>query len=112
MDSSSITNYDVLVEPPSLPGGEGGDYQLAKHKNHVGNNRLDVFLNMHQRSYDEACSKGNYDSCNAIVQKIVDTVCVHCVPPGRFLVCSQDPTSVSKPFSSDRTATWRRLADA
>ena len=96
MDSSSITNYDVLVEPPSIPGGEGGDYQLAKHKNHVGNNRLDVFLNLHQSTYDDAFSRGDFDKCNEIVQKIVGTVCHHCVPPGRFLVCSKDPTSTDR----------------
>ena len=96
MDSSSITNYDVLVEPPTIPGGEGGDYQLAKHKNHVGNNRLDVFLNLHQSAYDDAFCKGNFDTCNEIVQKIVGTVCHQCVPPGRFLVCSKDPTSADR----------------
>jgi hypothetical protein len=96
MDASTITNYDVLVEPPSLPGDEGGDYQLAKHKNHVGNNRLDVFLNLYQQGYDFAFKRGNFDECNSIVQKIVQTVCHQCVPPGRFLVCSKDLRNIDR----------------
>lgn len=85
MDLSDITNYDVLVEPPS-PGREGGDYQLAKHKSHVGNNRLEVFLNLYQQAYEKAHQAGNQQECSKIVEKIVDTVCHQCVPRGRFLV--------------------------
>ena len=85
MDSASITNYDVLAEPPSL-GGQSGDYQLAKHKNHVGNNRLEVFLNLYQQAYDGASIRGDFNECNGLVDKIVSTVCHQCVPRGRFLV--------------------------
>jgi hypothetical protein len=85
MESASITNYDVLVEPPSL-GGQSGDYQLAKHKNHVGNNRLEVFLNLYQQAYDGASIRGDFNECNGLVDKIVSTVCHQCVPRGRFLV--------------------------
>lgn len=86
MDSASITNYDVLAEPPSSVGGQSGDYQLAKHKNHVGNNRLEVFLNLYQQAYDGASIRGDFKECNGLVDKIVSTVCHQCVPRGRFLV--------------------------
>ena len=86
MDSASITNYDVLVEPP-IPG-KSGDYQLDKHKNHVGNNRLGVFLNLHRPGYDSAWKRSDMNECNNIVDKIFNTVCEQCVPRGRFLVSS------------------------
>ena len=84
MGSLEITNYDVLVEPPQE--GRWGDYQLAKHKSHVGNNRLQVFLNLNQSGYSNARQRGDFNACNSIVEKIVSTVCHQCVPRGRFLV--------------------------
>ena len=92
MDSMSISNYDVLVDPPVA--GKTSDYQLAKHKNHVGNNRLQVFLNMNQHSYNTASQNGDLNKCNSIVDKIVGTVCQQCVPRGRFLVSSKNENSV------------------
>lgn len=86
MDSTSITNYDVLVEPPI--SGQTGDYRLDKHKSHVGNNRLEVFLNLYQQAYSGARQRGDFNECNSIVDKIVGTVCHQCVPRGRFLVSS------------------------
>jgi hypothetical protein len=86
MNSMSITNYDVLVEPPMA--GKSGEYQLAKHKNHVGNNRLEVFLNLYQQAYNGARQRGDFNECNNLVDKIVGTVCHQCVPRGRFLVSS------------------------
>jgi hypothetical protein len=83
MDPTSITNYDVLVEPP-IPG-KTGDYQFAKHKSHVGNNRLQVFLNLYRPAYNGALQRGAFSECNGIVDTIVSTVCHQCVPRGRFL---------------------------
>jgi hypothetical protein len=85
MELTDITNYDVLVELPS-PGLQSGDYQLAKHKNHVGNNRLCVFLNLYQQAYDGASCRVDFNECDRIVDKILDTVCHQCFPRGRFLV--------------------------
>jgi hypothetical protein len=79
----SITNYDVLTEPPV--NGTFGRYQLDHYKSHVGNNRLQVFLNLYQQGYDDARLRGDTAELKAIVEKIVATVCQQCVPPGRFL---------------------------
>jgi len=86
MNKLNITNYDVLVSPP-MPG-KSDEYQLDKSKNHAGNNRLEVFLNMHRSSYDSARKLANFGECKNIVDKIVVTVCHQCVPKGRFLVSS------------------------
>jgi hypothetical protein len=86
MESMSITNYDVLVEPPMQD--RSGNYQLDKHQSHVGNNRLQVFLNLYQQGYNSARQRGDFNECNSIVDKIVGTVCHQCVPRGRFLVSS------------------------
>jgi hypothetical protein len=84
MGSLEITNYDVLVDPPQ--GGRWGEQQLVKHKDHVGNNRLQVFLNLYQAAYNDARLRSDLIGCNSIVEKIVQTVCHQCVPRGRFLV--------------------------
>lgn len=88
MDSLDITNYDVLVSPP-IPG-KSEEYQLDKSKNHAGNNRLEVFLNMHRSSYDSARKLADFEECDNIVDKIIATVCHQCIPKGRFLVSSID----------------------
>mmetsp|Transcript_44900 Transcript_44900/g.108498 ORF Transcript_44900/g.108498 Transcript_44900/m.108498 type:complete len:469 (-) Transcript_44900:514-1920(-) len=88
MNDIDITNYDVLVAPP-IPG-KSEEYQLDRGKNHAGNNRLEVFLNMHRSSYDSARSRADFGECDNIVEKIVATVCHQCVPKGRFLVSSSN----------------------
>ena len=88
MGSLEITNYDVLVEPPQC--GRFGEYQLTKHKNHVGNNRLQVFLNLYQEGYNSARQRSDFNACNNIVDKIIQTVCQQCVPKGRFLVSTDN----------------------
>ena len=82
----AITNYDVLLEPTDTADGSYTERQLAKNSGHVGNNRLQVFLNLYQQAYDTARQSGNKSQCDGIVSKIVNTVCQQCVPPGRFLV--------------------------
>ncbi|CAJ1899805.1 unnamed protein product [Cylindrotheca closterium] len=93
MNGIDITNYDVLVAPP-IPG-ESEEYQLDRGKNHAGNNRLEVFLNMHRSSYDSARSRADFGECDNIVEKIVATVCHQCVPKGRFLVSSSSNSGES-----------------
>lgn len=86
-ETITISNYDALAEPPSSShDGKLGAYQLEKHNSHVGNNRLQVFLNLYRQAYDEALRRGDANECNSVVNKIVSTVCQQCVPPGRFLV--------------------------
>jgi hypothetical protein len=83
----TISNYDVLADPPSgIHDGKLGDYQLESYRSHVGNNRLQVFLTLYSQAYVGAHQRGDTNECNSIVDKIVNTVCQQCVPPGRFLV--------------------------
>jgi hypothetical protein len=88
-----ISNYDVLADPPSrrLDGDKLlGDDQLKRHQNHVGNNRLQVFLTLYQQAYNKAHQRGDDAECNSIVAKVVNTVCKECVPSGRFLIVSSE----------------------
>mmetsp|Transcript_18721 Transcript_18721/g.34705 ORF Transcript_18721/g.34705 Transcript_18721/m.34705 type:complete len:451 (-) Transcript_18721:81-1433(-) len=40
---------------------------------------------MHRSDYEEALSSGNDEECSRISAQIVDTICLNCVPNGRFL---------------------------
>ena len=105
MDSGDITNYDVLVEPPTP--GKSEDYQLDKHKNHIGNNRLGVFLNLYRLPYESALQRDDFEECNKIVDKIFKTVSEQCVPRGRFLVSS---SSANGDLSD--TISWNAMEEA
>ena len=105
MDSGDITNYDVLVEPPTP--GKSEDYQLDKHKNHIGNNRLRVFLNLHRLPYESAWQRDDFEECNKIIDKIFKTVSEQCVPRGRFLVSS---SSANGDLSD--TISWNAMEEA
>jgi hypothetical protein len=72
----SIENYDVLMDPPI--NGKYGQYQLDKYQDHVGNKRLEVFLNLHRQSYQEARQRNSTLELDSIVEKITSL-------PGRFL---------------------------
>lgn len=74
-----ITNYDVLID-----GGCEGSFKLVDQE-HVGNNRFEVFLNLHKEEYAKEQAAGNQQGMDIIVEKIVDIVCHRCVPNGRFL---------------------------
>lgn len=93
---NNISNYDVLVDAP-IPG-MSTEFSLAKHKDHVGNNRLQVFLTLYQQSYQTAFQQGNQDECNKLVDKVVDTVCNQCVPRGRFLASQSVVVGNSMPM--------------
>lgn len=80
----TFSKYDVLVEPP-FPGSST-DYSLAKHNEHVGNQRFWVLLNMKRKSFGEAHMRHDHNECCRIVDDIIDTVCNQVVPRGRFLV--------------------------
>eukprot|EP00529_Nitzschia_sp_RCC80_P011574 CAMPEP_0113453206 /NCGR_PEP_ID=MMETSP0014_2-20120614/7240_1 /TAXON_ID=2857 /ORGANISM="Nitzschia sp." /LENGTH=628 /DNA_ID=CAMNT_0000344597 /DNA_START=222 /DNA_END=2108 /DNA_ORIENTATION=- /assembly_acc=CAM_ASM_000159 len=100
----SITNYDVLLEPTDTADGSYTKRQLAKNSDHVGNNRLQVFLNLYQQAYDTARQSGNKSECDGIVSKIVNTVCQQCVPPGRFLVDVSSNAAAAASSSSRTTS--------
>jgi hypothetical protein len=51
----------------------------------VGNNRFQILLQIHREAYNLARLGGDTTECERIVDKIVNTVCVECVPNGRFL---------------------------
>lgn len=74
-----ITNYDVLID-----GGSEATFKLVDQE-HVGNNRFEVFLNLHKEEYAREQAAGNQPGMDNIVEKIVDIVCHRCVPNGRFL---------------------------
>ncbi|KAG7361690.1 hypothetical protein IV203_036791 [Nitzschia inconspicua] len=80
----SIENYDVLLEPPV--NGQYGQYQLELYQGHVGNKRLEVFLNLHQQAYQEARQRNDTSELDSIVDKITSL-------PGRFLWNSKSDTT-------------------
>lgn len=81
---TNITSYDVLADP-SLEGVVG-EYQLDNYKKNVGNNRLKVFLTLHQPDYDRARANNNVMGCESIVTNVLHTLNKKCVPTGRFLL--------------------------
>ena len=98
---TNITSYDVLADPSVE--GVVGDYQLDNYKKNVGNNRLKVFLALHQQDYDRA--RGNYDflRCEAIVSNILHTLNKKCVPTGRFLINSMSTVGID---NMNQTPVW------
>lgn len=81
---TNITNYDVLADP-SLEGVIG-EYQLDNYMKSSGNNRLKVFISLHQQDYDIALRQENITGCDSIVSKIIHTLSERCIPAGRFLI--------------------------
>jgi len=91
---SNITSYDVLADP-SVQGVVGA-YQLDNYKKNVGNNRLKVFLDIHQQDYERARRQDNTMTmaCDSIVTNILHTLNQKCVPTGRFLINAVANTSI------------------
>mmetsp|Transcript_24915 Transcript_24915/g.34836 ORF Transcript_24915/g.34836 Transcript_24915/m.34836 type:complete len:567 (-) Transcript_24915:1126-2826(-) len=88
-DNVTVTNYDVLFVR-SNPQDKDGTEAATKDKyflkeGHIGNNRFNVFVNLHQAAYIAALSNGNESECETIVEKIINIVCKQCNPNGRFL---------------------------
>ncbi len=82
----NITSYDVLADPAM--DGVMGEYQLENYTKNVGNNRLKVFLGLHQNEYDRASRKDDAMVCDTIVTNVIETLNKKCVPTGRFLINS------------------------
>ncbi len=101
----ALSTYDVLVEPPIL--GVSTEYTLAKPNDHVGNQRFRVLLNMRQLTFGEAYKRQDNDECHRIVDELVDTVCNHVVPRGRFLVQRNMVNSSDTP-----NMTWEIMDDS
>ena len=80
-----VTNYDVLF----IASSEGSLNKISA-VNHVGNNRFEVFLNLHGEGFNQALVNGDEEECDRIVDKIIDIVCHKCVPKGRFLEKTND----------------------
>lgn len=80
---SCVTNYDVIFfscdSSKQIP---------TNCRQHVGNARFLVIVQMHSNSFLKAIRKGNIDTCRSIVDKIVDTICNKTRPQGRFLTCT------------------------
>lgn len=70
-----------------------GKYQLEKYTNNVGNNRLKVFLDLHQHEYDKGSRQDDAMVCDTIVTNILETLSKKCVPTGRFLINSVTPNN-------------------
>lgn len=83
---TNITSYDVLADPAL--DGVMGEYQLENYTKNVGNNRLKVFLGLHQHEYDRASRQDDAMVCDTIVTNIIETLNKKCVPTGRFLINS------------------------
>lgn len=60
-------------------------YHLTPSTNHVGNNRLEVFLNMNRTEFEDHLAQSNEEKCSIVVDRVYDIVCNQCVPRGRFL---------------------------
>lgn len=80
VQSLEIGNWDVLVEP--MPT-DNSIFRLYQQKNHVGNNRFEVLLNMHRSEFDDTLVAG-MDTA-PVVSKIINIVNEQCLPKGRFL---------------------------
>jgi len=91
-----VTNFDVIAD--ELPGRE---YVLSEEyngKQHIGNNRFNVLLDIHYESFSTNSTANNQKECDKIVGIIWDATCGNrdrqdCVPGGdcdkyrgRFLV--------------------------
>lgn len=77
-----VGNYDVLLEEEKT-----GKLKLLSCP-HVGNNRLEVLLLMNRNEFEESMVAGV--DTNPILDRIVDIVTNHCIPPGKFLVSVGD----------------------
>lgn len=77
--AGDFSNYDVLLAKDMT-----GDLILDSKQSHIGNNRFQVLLNMHQSEFEDALIAGA--SADAVVKRVIDIVCRQCVPKGRFLL--------------------------
>jgi hypothetical protein len=112
---TNITSYDVLADPSVQ--GVVGEYQLNNYKKNVGNNRLKVFLEIHQQDYDRARRQDNAIGCDSIVTNILHTLNNKCVPTGRFLINAVTNTSIDNNMSqvgssqAIRSPVWILMGD-
>ena len=89
--AQQINNYDVLLlsstfdEPVRFSPG-----------NHIGNQRFKVTLSLFRERYIQADLFGDESECVIVALDVMDTVCMKCVPNGRF-------------FEQGRTNRWEQL---
>lgn len=111
---TNITSYDVLADPSVE--GVVGEYQLDNYKKNVGNNRLKVFLALHQQDYDGARRQDNVLGCESIVANILHTLNQKCVPTGRFLINTVTNFRMNNmgqvvPSASPQTPIWKLMGE-
>lgn len=75
----AIRSYDVILSR----NAEGQCIVLTGDE--VGNKRLKVLLDIHRDAYVLARNGNDTTEMDRIVDKIINTVCVECVPNGRFI---------------------------
>lgn len=78
----SIGSYDVLML--SSDKDDRIRQQFAS-KDHIGNHRFQVFLQMHRDAYQHAERCSDEIRCVKIAENIIDVICNQCSPKGRFL---------------------------
>ena len=110
---TNITSYDVLADPAL--DGVVGEYQLDNYTKNVGNNRLKVFLGLHQHDYDRWCRQGNTMACDSIVTNVLYTLNKKCVPTGRFLINSVTANNMAQVQSSQtlqsQSPVWKLMSE-
>jgi hypothetical protein len=65
-----VTNCDVLALR-----GEDGTFGLSQYKNHIGNSRFEVLVDMYREAFELSEGRGQDDECRNIVDRLVEVVC-------------------------------------
>eukprot|EP00979_Chaetoceros_neogracilis_P017669 scaffold10261_cov269-Chaetoceros_neogracile.AAC.11 len=79
LDDRNDSSYDNILSPQSpCPKAH---FESEKH---IGNNRFYIQISIFRQSFMEAFHMGNRAECDAILKRVIDSVCCY-NPPGRFL---------------------------
>lgn len=76
MNFQQINNYDVVLK------NDSDDINIGCL---VGNARFLVFIGIHMEKFGHAILHNKFDTCNAIVDDIIYTICHKTFPTGHFL---------------------------
>ena len=101
-EAGQATNYHVLAERSSE-----GAFSLDGYKNHIGNSRFEVLIDMYREAFEISLSKGQDDECQKIAERIAEVVChknvATAVQRGRFLF---------KDVDDNESNDWKECDDA
>jgi hypothetical protein len=107
MAGVQVSKFDVLAE--ELPCNV---YILDDYRNHIGNSRFAVLVEMYHDAFQQNYRKNNEVECDKIVQRIVDVTCHKDVNVttnrGRFVVRPATTTNDGIAGASDNGG-WRCL---